>query len=162
MRLFVTAIILALLMGALPAFAQDNTWFYIGQSVGNVRHQDKYGYGSVEVRRLLHTWGKVSLGYGGALDVGTRDDYIGPNLAIFYHISDRWEASLTSGPGWYSNHSLDLGSNLEFRSGVELYLLLNRGWRLDVGVFHYSNAGLHAYNPGAESVRFAVVIPLRF
>ncbi|MGA9753373.1 MAG: acyloxyacyl hydrolase [Acidobacteriota bacterium] len=153
-----------LLMAALfivgwPALAGE-TFVLVGPAVGNVQNQNRHLYGSLELRHLFHSWGKLSWGAGGVLDVSSLENYEGLNLTLQYVFSDRWSASLTSGPGRYSDHHYDLGSHLEFRSGLELFYHLGRGYRLGIGVFHYSNGGVARHNPGTESVRVALVIPL--
>ncbi|MGA9753365.1 MAG: acyloxyacyl hydrolase [Acidobacteriota bacterium] len=163
MRAARACLIAAFLSLSLPALAQQSTYLMFGPAVGNLRHRTKYGYASVEARHLFHSWGKLSIGFGGTLEVSRDEDYIGPNLTLDYRFTPRWGAALTSGPGWYSNHSLNLGSHLEFRSGLELFYFFHRNWRnwrIAAGIFHYSNAGVALHNPGTESVRIAIVIPL--
>jgi hypothetical protein len=152
-------LVLVLLIVSCPVLAQE-TFVLVGPAVGNVQNKNRHLYGSLELRHLFHSWGKLSWGAGGVLDVSSLENYEGLNLTLQYAFSDRWSASLTSGPGRYSNHHYDLGSHLEFRSGLELFYHLGKGYRLGVGVFHYSNAGVARHNPGTESVRVAFVIPL--
>jgi hypothetical protein len=160
MRAAKACLVVAFLAVSLPVLAQQSTFFMVGPGVGNLRHSTKYGYGSLEVRHLFHSWGKLSIGFGGAAEVSRDEDYVGPNLTLDYHFAPHWGAALTSGPGWYSNHSIDLGSHLEFRSGLEFFYFFHGNWRIAAGIFHYSNAGTARHNPGTEAVRLAVVIPL--
>ncbi|MGC8722439.1 MAG: acyloxyacyl hydrolase [Acidobacteriota bacterium] len=160
MRVARACLIAAFLALSLPALAQQSTFLMIGPGLANFRHHTHYGYGSVEARHLFHSWGKLSIGFGGALEVSRNEDYVGPNLTLDYHFAPHWGASLTSGPGWYSNHSFNLGSHLEFRSGLEFFYFFHGNWRIAAGIFHYSNAGVASHNPGTESVRLAIVIPL--
>lgn len=65
-------------------------------------------------------------------------------------------------PGYYTpGHSgKDLGSALEFRSGVELAVRLNGGWRVGIEYYHLSNAGLGRINPGQESLVMTLAVPV--
>lgn len=55
--------------------------------------------------------------------------------------------------------SLDLGSPLEFRSGLLLDRRVLREHRLGLFVYHLSNAGLADRNPGVEILGVGYVIP---
>jgi len=147
-----------LLLG-LPVLAQDTT-LWIGPAVGNVWKRDRHAYGSLEVRRRFFTAGRWSWEAGAALEANSVENYLGVALSLRYALSDRWSLSLTTGPGRYSDRYFDLGSRLEFRSGVELARQLRKGRRVAVGLFHYSNGGTASHNPGTESVRVALVLPL--
>ncbi|MGC8763009.1 MAG: acyloxyacyl hydrolase [Acidobacteriota bacterium] len=149
----------ALFIVSCPALAQE-TFVLVGPAVGNVQNQNRHLYGSLEIRHLFHSWGKLSLGFGGALELSSLENYAGLSLTLRYTLSDRWSLSLTSGPGRYSDHYFDLGSHLEFRSGLEVFYRLRKGYGLGLGLFHYSNAGVGTHNPGTESVRMAFLIPL--
>ncbi len=142
-----------------PVLAQE-TFVLVGPAVGNVQNQNRHLYGSLEIRHVFQSWGKVSLGFGGALEVSSLESYAGVNLTLRYTLSDRWSLSLTSGPGRFSDRYFDLGSHLEFRSGLEVCYQLRRGYCLAFGLFHYSNGGVATHNPGTGSVRVAFVIPL--
>ncbi len=152
-------LITVLFIVSCPVLAGE-TFVLVGPAVGNVQNKNRHLYGSLELRHLFHSWGKLSLGAGGALEVSSRENYAGLNLTLQYTFSSRWSASLTSGPGRYSDHVLNLGSHLEFRSGLEVFYDFGKGYRLGLGYFHYSNGGVARHNPGTESVRLALVIPL--
>lgn len=47
---------------------------------------------------------------------------------------------------------LDLGHDMEFRSGLDLAYKLNDSSRLALGIYHLSNNGLGDDNPGSESM----------
>lgn len=48
--------------------------------------------------------------------------------------------------------SLDLGYDMEFRSGLDLAYRLSESSRLALGIYHLSNNGLGDDNPGSESM----------
>jgi hypothetical protein len=63
-------------------------------------------------------------------------------------------------PGYYNMGSgKDLGSALEFRSGLEVGFCFSNGTRLGVEFNHISNGGLADHNPGANSLMLMVTIP---
>lgn len=55
----------------------------------------------------------------------------------------------------------ELGSPLEFRSGVALERHLAGGVRLSVFGYHLSNAGLGSRNPGLEGLGLGASVPIR-
>lgn len=53
----------------------------------------------------------------------------------------------------------DLGSVLEFRSGLELRAELRNGTAVGIGFYHLSNAGIDDRNPGANSLLLRFLLP---
>lgn len=53
----------------------------------------------------------------------------------------------------------DLGSVVEFRSGLELRAELQGGLAVGLGFYHLSNAGIDDRNPGANSLLLRVLLP---
>jgi hypothetical protein len=75
---------------------------------------------------------------------------------------ERWMLS----PGWavgLYNRSpdFDLGGPLEFRTSLELSYRLASGSRVGVCLYHLSNGGLFARNPGSESLVLTYAARLR-
>ena len=71
-------------------------------------------------------------------------------------------AELHAMPGLYfDNGGFDLGGPVAFRSGLELGYETNAGWRVALSYDHRSNAGIYDENPGVETVKFKVSIPIR-
>jgi lipid A 3-O-deacylase len=68
----------------------------------------------------------------------------------------------TLGAGAYHRgHGVDLGSVLEFRSGISLGWEVARGQRISVHLYHLSNAGLGNRNPGVEALGITWSMSLR-
>jgi hypothetical protein len=147
---------------ASSAAAQTKSFLYVGGAVAGVFDDSQYGYGSLELRHFFYSWNNLSLGYGAVADIGSSDQYFGGLLTLDFPFSRYVGLSLSTGPGYYTNDTLILGSNFEIRSGLEFYLMQQQGWRISLGIFHYSNAGVSDTNPGSESVRLAIAIPLPF
>ncbi|WP_415400802.1 acyloxyacyl hydrolase [Tateyamaria sp. SN3-11] len=55
----------------------------------------------------------------------------------------------------------DLGTAIEFRSGVEVGWQSNKGLRFGVSYDHRSNGDLSSVNPGLETLQLRVSIPFR-
>ena len=54
----------------------------------------------------------------------------------------------------------DLGSTIEFRSGVELAYRFDNRARVGVAFHHISNAGISDKNPGTETLTLTLSLPL--
>lgn len=54
----------------------------------------------------------------------------------------------------------DLGSHIEFKTGVEIDLVFANGIRVGPAFDHISNAGLTKKNPGEENLMLMVSVPL--
>lgn len=55
---------------------------------------------------------------------------------------------------------IDLGGNIQFRTGAELAYKLENRSRIGVGIYHLSNFGLEDENPGSESIFINYSFPL--
>jgi hypothetical protein len=65
--------------------------------------------------------------------------------------------------GWYNKGGArDLGSPLEFRTGIEAAYRFEDGLRLGLAFHHISNADLGDKNPGIEEVTLNVSLPIQY
>ncbi|NIZ10764.1 acyloxyacyl hydrolase [Pseudooceanicola sp. HF7] len=88
------------------------------------------------------------------------DAWLGGGAAWTGYI-DRAYLQLHLMPGVYARgDGPDLGSVVEFRSGVELGYEARNGVRYGLSYDHRSNAELSAVNPGLETFQFRVSFPL--
>lgn len=55
---------------------------------------------------------------------------------------------------------IELGNELEFRSGVELAYQFRNKVRAGIAIFHLSNGGISSENPGTEALVFSICIPM--
>lgn len=153
-------IIVMLIFVSCPVLAGE-TFVLIGPAVAKLQNNDNHLYGSVELRHMYYSWGRLSLGTGGVVESSNLENFLGFNLSLHYTFSKLWSVSLSSGPGRYSNDHFNLGNQLEFRSGLEIFYRFAKRCMLGFGVFHYSNSGIGGtHNPGTESIRLALVISL--
>lgn len=100
-----------------------------------------------------------SAGYAWAED-GASYTYI--DVKRDFRLHERWFVTPSFGPGYFSEgSSLDLGHELEFRSGVEISYRFHGRFRVGLAVYHLSNGSIADTNPGAEGVVFHLLVPLR-
>ena len=78
-----------------------------------------------------------------------------------FWLLDRFVVTPSFGLGYFdSGRTLELGGELEFRSGIELTYCFESEWRIGVALFHLSNGGLFDSNPGTEALVLTLAIPL--
>jgi hypothetical protein len=78
-----------------------------------------------------------------------------------FYLSRRWILIPSFGLGIFKDSSkINLGNNLEFRSGVELAYQFKNKVRAGVAIFHLSNGGISSQNPGTEALVFSICIPV--
>lgn len=67
--------------------------------------------------------------------------------------SQRWVPSLSFAVTAYEQgDGKDLGGVLQFRSGFDIAYRLDGGSRVGLTLYHLSNASIHDFNPGSESL----------
>jgi hypothetical protein len=78
-----------------------------------------------------------------------------------FYMDNHWLLIPSFGAGFFKDSGeLDLGNDLEFRSGLELAYRFNNSMRAGVAIFHLSNGSLSDENPGTEVLVFSVCIPV--
>ena len=88
------------------------------------------------------------------LSLGTRGTgYAGAGLAYTWRSAKGWflRGSVMAGVHRRGNGA-DLGGPMQFRSGLDLGLTLDRDTDIGIGVDHRSNARIYTTNPGLNSV----------
>ncbi|UUX51151.1 acyloxyacyl hydrolase [Nisaea acidiphila] len=89
---------------------------------------------------------------------GATYGYGGIGVDIFF--GKRWVLTPNFAAGIYGNgDGKDLGSAIEFRSGVEFAYRFDDYSRLGLTFHHISNAGIDEQNPGTESVMLMYSVP---
>jgi len=85
--------------------------------------------------------------------------YIG--LRRDFSLASRWFLTPSFDIGSYrQGRGIDLGADVEFRSGLELSYGFRSAWRASLAFFHMSNSSLGDRNPGTDSVVVALYIPI--
>ena len=58
------------------------------------------------------------------------------------------------------SEEIQLGNELEFRSGIEIAYQFRNKIRAGIAIFHLSNGGISSENPGTEALVISVCIPI--
>jgi hypothetical protein len=106
----------------------------------------------VEYRwRPLGGW---SLAPGAGLLAGSDGSrYAWADLSRRFALGRAWFATVAFGAGYFHDGSVvQLGHEVNFRSGLEIGRALDDRWRLGLAIDHLSNGGLGDHNPGTEIV----------
>ena len=78
-----------------------------------------------------------------------------------FQISDHWILTPSFGVGSFDDgRDVQLGNELEFRSGLNLSYQFNNEMRVGLAIFHLSNGGLSERNPGTEPMFISISLPL--
>lgn len=78
-----------------------------------------------------------------------------------FYLNDRWLLIPSFGAGSFKeSEALNLGTDLEFRSGLEVAYQFHNKMRVGVALFHLSNGGISSRNPGTEVLVFSFCIPM--
>jgi hypothetical protein len=117
--------------------------------------------GSMEYRfRPLEEWFLVEPTISATLAEDSAS-YFAAGLARDFWIDECWVIVPSFAVGLFDDGDhLQLGSELEFRSGIELAYRFENDARLGLGFSHLSNGGLAERNPGTESVMLSLAIPI--
>ncbi|NKB59454.1 MAG: acyloxyacyl hydrolase [Alphaproteobacteria bacterium] len=152
-------LVLALLVGTRAYAGEDPSFIAFHAGAYDVNDNETAGQFNLEYRSSWDDWyvkpfagvmattDAAIYGYGGFM----LDIYLGrrfvftPNVAV----------------GFYSDgDGKDLGSVIEFRSGVELAYRFDNRARLGVAFHHISNASIGDSNPGTETLTLVFSLPL--
>jgi len=139
---------------------QTNTPAYVvlGGGVSGVLDDQKSVVGMVEFQPSLRV-GPFGTWIG--LQASDQEYYLGTGLLLDWYVTDHLFITPSLGAGFYGEHNgTDLGSKLEFRSGIECGYDMKKSGRISVGFWHLSNAGLGDTNPGTELVAVRYALPL--
>ena len=87
--------------------------------------------------------------------------FVYADLRHDFYLTRRWILIPSFGMGVFKDSSdINLGNNLEFRSGLEIAYQFRNKVRAGVAIFHLSNGGIASQNPGTEALVFSVCIPV--
>lgn len=145
------AALTAMTLCAHPACLQAET---VGLGVTTDPDRDATG-AALEVRwdGSLLSRPRVEAGWAlGAQADGNGNGWVGMGVAATWRIGERafFEGSFM--PGYYTAGEDPLGGDTLFRTSVGLGLDISARDALTLSVSHFSNAGLEAYNPGANTL----------
>lgn len=122
-------------------------------AVGIARHKTE-GAGGLELQTAAGDYGLQGT-LGVAAEGGARYGYLGLRRE-FWLASGRFGAAPFLAIGYYDQGSgFDLGSELEFMSGLELALRIDERSMVGLRFYHLSNGSVSAHNPGTEALVLA-------
>jgi len=141
--------------------AVDNEPAFLAMGLGAFDALDDKTAGQLhfEYRSNLRLW--IFKPHGGLFVTtdGAVYGYAGFRVDVF--LGRRWVLSPSTAIGVFEEGSgRDLGSALEFRSGIELAYRFDDRSRLSAGLFHLSNASIGTRNPGEESLMLFYALPI--
>lgn len=97
---------------------------------------------------------------GGAVS-NDNASFLYTDLRHDFYLTRRWILIPSFGLGVFKDSSdINLGNDLEFRSGLEFAYQFSNKVRAGVAIFHLSNGGISSQNPGTESLVFSICIPV--
>jgi hypothetical protein len=96
----------------------------------------------------------------GVLSAADGDYYAYGGFVADFHLLDHVVVTLNTAIGGYGGHGYDLGSHVEFRNGGDIAYQFDNKWRLGVGFYHISNAGITRENGGSESTLLQLSVPM--
>jgi hypothetical protein len=137
-----------------PAFINLNDGYI---SVLDKENQSRWGieyrFASITKYDLIPTIGIVNS--------ARHAKYIYTEVRHNFYISPDWILTPSFGTGLFdNNHDIELGSTLEFRSGLELAYKFDNNYRAGLAIYHLSNGGINSTNPGTESIVLSLSIPI--
>ena len=106
-------------------------------------------------------WGFRLIPAIGAARSSNGANFIYSDLRHDFYLNDRWILVPSFGLGVFSSsEEVNLGNDLEFRSGIEIAYVFRNKMRAGIALFHLSNGGISSQNPGTESLVFSLCIPI--
>ena len=98
----------------------------------------------------------------GAFATSDGSGYVHAGAYRDFALAPCWILTPHLSAGAYGHGSKNnLGNELEFQSGIDVFYRLDRGVRLGATLRHVSNAGTGQFNPGIETLAVLVSVPLR-
>ena len=150
-----------LMLAGIDARAGDDPSF-IAFHVGgyDVNDDETAGQLNIEYRSDWDDW--YVKPFGGVMATTDAAIYGYAGLMLDVYFGRRIVFTPNVAVGLYSDgDGKDLGSIIEFRSGVELAYRFDNRARLGVAFHHISNAGIYDENPGTEIAVVTFSIPIR-
>lgn len=98
----------------------------------------------------------------GVLAAGDGDylAFAGPVIDVY--LTRQIELSVSTAAGVWGGNGFNLGSRVEFHSGLDAMYRFQNGLKAGIGIYHTSNADLTKRNPGSESALFEVAVPINW
>ncbi len=155
--------VLLILVGVQSAAAQEDP-FFLSFGIGHKATLDddvaEPLLGKIEFRFKPLTRWRVAPSIGLSRSEGGAS-FLFTDISRDFELTEQWIFTPSFGFGSFDDgNDVQLGNDLEFRSGIRLGYRLQNNMRIAVEVFHLSNAGFGDTNPGTEPILIALFIPL--
>jgi hypothetical protein len=154
----VIATALILTMAASPVKASGANYIMIGPAMAQIFDGDNVLYNVAEFRHYFKN------NVGGALtslEIAGGTYYIALGVFRERRLFAKLYVSISLSPGLLSgNGKKKMGCVVEFRSSFEISYRVANDYRLGLSINHYSNSGLGDINPGTESLRLMLSVPI--
>ena len=106
-------------------------------------------------------WGFRLIPAVGAAVSNNGAGFVYTDLRHDFYLSRRWILIPSFGVGIFNDSSeIELGNDIEFRSGIELAYQFRNKIRAGIAIFHLSNGGISSENPGTEALVLSICIPM--
>lgn len=134
-----------------PMAAQDDPRYAVSLGSFDIINGDTAGEAGFEARFAPWRWDLIPVA---GLTVNTDGGgYAFAGVRYDWRFARRWIAAPHFAvTAFEEGDGRDLGSVLEFRSGLEVSYELDDGSRLGLSFYHLSNGGIDETNPGSESL----------
>ena len=159
-RFFKTVALCAILATPFSAAADDPDFLTVAVGAFDlVQDHNQAAEFRAEYRSDKKIWiVKPFVGAMGTTD-GSFYGYAGILTDVYF--GRRWVLTPSFAAGYYEKgNGLDLGYELEFRSGIEFSYRFDNRSRLGLSFYHLSNASIGDINPGTEVLSVVYSIPL--
>jgi hypothetical protein len=130
----------------------------LGPAVAQIFDNDNVLYIVAEFRHYFNDNGGGVLT---SLEIFNDTYYVAVGLFRERRLFDELYCAFGLSPGLVSGEGeKKLGCVVEFRSSIEIFYRFANNHRLGLSVNHYSNSGLGKINPGTESLRLMLSVPI--
>ncbi len=97
----------------------------------------------------------------GVISAENDASYVFLGLRRDFFLGEHWLLTGSFDAGYFEERDeLNLGLELEFRSGLEAAYQFDNRYRIGVALYHLSNGGFGKRNPGTESVVLSLTAPI--
>lgn len=141
------------------AHADDPDFVTVGVGYYDLRNADSATEFRLEYRSDKKLW--FLKPFAGAMGTSDKSYYFYGGLLTDIYLGNRFVLTPNFAAGYYEKgDGKDLGSEIEFRSSLDLAYRFDNRARLGVSVYHMSNASIGDKNPGTEVVSLVFSWPL--
>lgn len=138
--------------------AEKPAYVVVGGGLAGVLDSQKQIIGMAEFQPKLRA-GPFGTWIGA--QASDQEYYLGAGLLLDWYVTEHIFITPSFGAGVYGeHHGVNLGSALEFRSGIECGYDMKESGRVSIGFWHLSNGGLGDINPGTEIVALRYSFPI--